>query len=404
MALTEVAVRNAKAADKPQKLADGGGMYLLVTPAGSKVWRMKYRFQKKEKSLSFGQYPSVGLAEARRRRDAAKAELSAGRDPGVTKQELKRSFDRSQGRTFDAVAREWFQHKEGSVVGTYASRIWTRIEGDLLPELGKYAIDSIEPPEVLAAIRKIEERGAIEMGRRVLNYASQIYRFAIGSGYVKRDPTLDIRGALAPKHGKKRRSWLRETDLPEFLKKLAEYDGEPLTRYALELTLHTFVRTSETRFAVWDEFEKLHTAAPTWRIPAERMKMREPHLVPLTAQSVRVLDQIKELGLRSEYLFPAATRSKVISENTMIFAIYRMGYKSRATVHGFRTTASTVLNEAGFNRDWIERQLAHVEEDEVRAAYNAAEYLPQRRKMMDWWSSYLDGQYASDNVLPFKAA
>lgn len=405
MALTDSGVRNAQPKDKPYRLPDSKGLYLQVTPTGGRLWRMKYRYQKKEKLLSIGQYPSVSLAEARRRRDTAKEQLAEGIDPGAVKQESKRSADRTAGRTFEAVAREWFQRKEGSVVGTYASRIWTRVEQDLLPELGKYSIESIEPPEVLTTIRKIEDRGAPEMGRRVLNYASQIYRYAIASGYVKRDPTLDIRGALAPRKGKNRRAWLRETELAGFLDKLAEYDGDALTRYALELTLHTFVRTSETRFAVWDEFEKLHTPAAQWRIPAERMKMREPHIVPLTKQSVRILDQIKELDLRSDYLFPAATRSRVISENTMLYALYRMGYKSRATVHGFRTTASTVLNEAGFNRDWIERQLAHVEENEVRAAYNAAEYLPQRRTMMEWWSGYLEGRHMEDNVIiPFKAA
>jgi len=364
---------------------------------------MKYRFQRKERVLTFGLYPDVTLGEARRRRDAAREQLAEGIDPNAAREESRRQAARAAERSFDSIARAWFANKEDSVVSTYASRIWTRVEADLLPELGEYDISEIEPPEILKAIRKIEERGAVEMGRRVLNYASQIYRFAIASGYAQRDPTLDIRGALKPKGRKKRRAWLREAELGDFLRLLENYQGDDLTRLALQLTMQTFVRTSETRFATWDEFEKLTTAAPVWRLSAERMKMREPHIVPLTKQAVRVLDQIKELGLKSDFLFPSKTTTGVISENTMLYAIYRMGYRSRTTVHGIRTTASTVLNEAGFNRDWIERQLAHVDADEVRAAYNAAEYLTQRRGMMEWWSDYLDGQ-RKGNIVPFKAA
>ncbi len=402
--LTDTAARNAKAKDKPYKLPDANGLHLQVTPTGSKLWRMKYRFLGKEKLLSFGAYPAVSLADARKRRDEAKKALSEGIDPGELKKEVKRRYDLDQRHTFEAVAREWFAKKEGSIVSTYSSRIWTRVEADLLPHLGKLPIESIEPPEVLSTIRKIEDRGAIEMGRRVLNYASQIYRFAISSGYVKRDPTLDIRGALTPNPPVKHRASLKHTEMGEFMAKLAEYDGDEQTRLALTLTVHTFVRTSEVRFAVWDEFEDLEGKSPIWRIPAERMKMREPHIVPLTRQVVDIVGQVREMGLKSNYLFPSATRSKVISENTMIFAMYRMGYRSRATVHGLRSTASTWLNENNFNRDWIERQLAHVEGDSVRAAYNAAEYLPQRRTMMETWSQFLEEKQHSKNVVPFRAA
>lgn len=402
--LTDTAARNAKPKDKPYKLPDGGGLYLQVTASGSKLWRMKYRFLGKEKLLAFGQYPAVSLADARKRRDEAKKALSEGVDPGELKKEVKRRYDMANRHTFENVAREWFEKKDGSVVSTYSTRIWTRVEADLLPHLGKLPIESIEPPEVLATIRKIEDRGAIEMGRRVLNYASQIYRFAIASGYVKRDPTLDIRGALSPVKVVKRRASLKHTEMGDFIRKLAAYDGDEQTRLALTLLVHTFVRTSEVRFAVWDEFEDLEGCSPIWRIPAERMKMRQEHIVPLTTQVVGVVGQVREMGLKSSYLFPSATRSKVISENTMLYAMYRMGYRSRATVHGFRSTASTYLNEMDFNRDWIERQLAHAEADSVRAAYNAAEYLPQRRKMMETWSQFLEEKQHSDNVLPFRAA
>lgn len=404
MALTDLAVRNAKAKDKPYKLADTGGLFILVAVSGNKLWRMKFKRGGKEKSLSFGQYPSVSLSDARRMRDEARLEIVKGVDPSELKKEVKRKYELTGERTFEKVAREWFQKKEGAVVGTYASRIWTRVEADLLPRLGKLGVDTIEPPEVLATIRKIEERDALEMGKRVLNYASQIFRFAIASGYARRDPTLDIRGALTPNKQKKRRASIKHTEMGDFMKNLAGYDGDAQTRLALSLLIHTIVRTSEIRFAVWDEFEKLGSAEPLWRIPAERMKMRQEHLVPLTKQAVVLVDQIKELSGRSDYLFPAPTKSRVLSENTMLFAMYRMGYHGRATVHGFRSTASTLLNETGFNRDWIERQLAHVEESDVRAAYNAAEYLPQRRTMMDWWSQFVDDQEHSSNVVPLRAA
>lgn len=402
--ITDTAARNAKPKDKPYKLPDANGLYLQVTPSGSKLWRMKYRFLGKEKLLAFGQYPAVSLVDARKRRDEAKKALSEGIDPSELKKEVKRRYDLENRHTFENVAREWFEKKEGSVVSTYSARIWTRVEADLLPHLGKLPIESIEPPEVLSTIRKIEERGALEMGKRVLNYASQIYRFAIASGYVKRDPTLDIRGALTPNKVIKRRSALKYTEMGEFMQKLAAYDGDDLTRLSLTLLTHTFVRTSEVRFAVWDEFEDLEGKSPIWRIPAERMKMREQHIVPLTTQVVGVVGQVRDLGLKSDYLFPSATRSKVISENTMLYAMYRMGYRSRATVHGLRSTASTWLNEQNFNRDWIERQLAHVEGNSVRAAYNAAEYLPQRRTMMETWSQFLEEKQHSKNVVPFRAA
>ena len=402
MPITDVAARNAKPTDKAYKLSDAGGLFMLVTPSGGKLWRMKYRFGGKEKSLAFGQYPSTSLAEARKRRDDAKRALAEGVDPSGAKKEAKRRFDLSDQRTFEKVAREWFQKKEGAVVGTYSSRIWTRVETDLIPDLGRLAIESIEPPEVLAAIRKIEDRGALEMSKRVLNYASQIYRFSIASGYVKRDPTLDIRGALTPNGPVKRRSALKHTDMGDFMRNLADYDGDDQTRLALTLLIHTFVRTAEIRFAKWSEFELGHD--PIWRIPAERMKMRLPHIVPLTEQSLNTLEQLRSSDHKSDYLFPAPTKTRVMSENTMLFAMYRMGYRSRATVHGFRSTASTLLNERGFDKDWVERQLAHVERDEVRAAYNAAEYLPQRRKMMTWWSQFLHDQQHRINVVPFVAA
>jgi integrase len=263
------------------------------------------------------------------------------------------------------------------------------LDADLLPKLGDKPIAEIQPIEVLDVIRSIEKRDAVEMARRVLQMASAIFRFGVATSRCARDPMADLRGALKAREPVKRRSALRAAELPEFLCKLEAYDGDEMTKLALKLVLLTFVRTSEVRFAEWSEFENLDGAEPMWRIPSERMKMRRPHLVPLAPQVAQVLRDLRKLNGKSRYLFPAATRSNVISENTMIYALYRMGFHGRATVHGFRSTASTILNQHQFNRDWIEIQLAHSDES-VRAVYNAAEWLPRRREMMNWWADYLD--------------
>ena len=239
-------------------------------------------------------------------------------------------------------------------------------------------------------IRAIEQRGAVELAKRLLQITGQIFRFAIATGRARRDPTQDLRGALRSPGPQKHRAALKAIDLPAFLRALESYEGDELTALGIKLVLHTFVRSAEARFATWSEFEGLEGPMPLWRIPAERMKARAEHLVPLTPQVVELLSQIRSSRRGSHLLFPSPARHGVISENTWIYAIYRLGYHSRVTVHGLRGTASTILNEHGFNRDWIERQLAHTERNGVRAAYNAAEWLADRRSMMRWWSDYLE--------------
>lgn len=293
------------------------------------------------------------------------------------------------GHTFEAVANEWFDLRKEMWVKSYADRLRSRLDADLLPALGSRPIASIEPIEVLDVIRKVEKRDAVEMAKRIMQMASAIFRYAVATSRCPRDPTFDLRGALKPSTEVKSRSALAASELPDFLGRLTAYDGGDVTRLALELVILTFVRTGELRFATWAEFEGLNGDAPLWRIPPERMKMRRSHLVPLAPQTVVVLKKLRTLYPRHDNLFPAPTRSKVISENTMLYALYRMGYHGRATVHGFRKTASTVLNEQGYNRDWIEMQLAHAE-GSVRSIYNAAEWLPGRRQMMRWWADYLD--------------
>lgn len=290
--------------------------------------------------------------------------------------------------TFYAVAQEWFEINSPRWVETYRSRLRSRLESDLLTVLGDRNIVDIQPIEMLETIRKIENRGALESAKRILHMASAVFRYGVATGRCYRDPTVDIRGALRPAAQPKQRRALPANEIPTFMRRLANYDGEKTTVIALRLLILTFVRTGELRFAKWSEFENLEAKEPLWRIPKERMKLRRPHLVPLSPHAVSVLKMLHKITGRSEYLFPAPTRSGVISENTLLYALYRMGYHSRATVHGFRATASTILNEAQFNRDWIEIQLAHCDSS-IRGVYNCAEWLPGRRKMMTWWGNYL---------------
>ena len=390
MSLTAVGVKNAKPAEKPYKLADSGGLYLLVNPRGSKLWRFDYRFAGKRKTLALGGAHEVPLAEARDLRDAARKLLRDGVDPSGARKAAKNVAVIDEASRFEAVAKRWFAARKGRWVEGYSDRIWSRVESDVLPQLGAKAIQTVTTEDVLRVLRAIEGRGAIETARRVGNYVHDIFRMAKAERLIAVNPADDLGAALAARPPAKRRAALGAGDLTEFLQKLSRYEGEAQTRLALQLALLTFVRTSEIRFARWQEFEGLDGDEPLWRIPAERMKMRTEHLVPLTAQILDVLNDIRSLAPNSELLFPAPTITGVMSENTMIYALYRMGYHRRATVHGFRSTASTILNEEGFNRDWIERQLAHAERDEIRAAYNAAEWLPQRRGMMQWWADHLD--------------
>ena len=293
--------------------------------------------------------------------------------------------------TFYDVAEEWFEINSTRWVETYRSRLRSRLNDDLLTELGDRNIAEIQPLDVLATIRKIEQRGAVESAKRILNMASSVFRYGVATSRCHRDPTIDIKGALRPPLPAKARKALPAKEIPKFMNRLLSYDGDKTTGIALRLLVLTFVRTGELRFAKWLEFENLEGKEPLWRIPKERMKLRRPHLVPLAPQAVAVLKSLRKLTGGEEYLFPGPTRLGVISENTLLYALYRMGYHNRATVHGFRATASTVLNEAQFNRDWIEMQLAHCDST-IRGVYNFAEWLPARRQMMIWWANYLDGK------------
>ncbi|AFJ86093.1 TPA: tyrosine-type recombinase/integrase [Burkholderia vietnamiensis] len=385
MPLTDVAVRAAKPREKSYKLADGQGMYLEIMPNGSKYWRLKYRIDGKEKRMALRVYPAVTLLAARKARDEIKDQLRAGLDPSHEKKRVKaqRSLDREN--SFEPIAREWHQQKKGAWSERHADRIMKLLERELFPAIGARPIAEIMAPELLAVIRKIEARDAIELAHKTIQATSQIFRYAIATGRAERDSAPDLRGALKPRFVVHMRR-VSEAELPELMRQISAYDGDFQTRLALQFMALTFVRTSELRFAEWTEIDE----KKEWRIPPEKMKMRTPHIVPLSTQALEVIAKLPELNGHSQFLFPSRSSSKKpMSENTILYALYRMGYHSRMTGHGFRGLASTILNEHSFNRDWIERQLAHSERDGVRAAYNHAEYLPERRKMMQWWSNYL---------------
>ena len=399
MKLTDAACRHAKGKAVPYKLSDGMSMYLLVKPNGSRLWQMSYRFGDKQKTLSFGMYPMVSLADARERRENARAQLSANTDPGqvvkaavqvvraakVKKENIKRN-------TFEALARAWHENSKGAWVEAHSERVMARMVRDVLPAIGAKDITDIEPAEILAVLRKVEARGAIDITKRLRQSIGAVFRFAIAEGKAKANPAAELADALKPKPKVKHFASLKAREIAPFLAALKVFDGQDQTRLAILFTLHTFVRTNEIRFAQWTEFEDLAGKAPIWRIPEDRMKMGREHIVPLTPAVVKILAGLKAIAGESPYVVPAGGKLGVISENTMLFGIYRMGYHSRLTVHGFRGTASTILNEKGFPSDHIERQLAHVESNKIRAAYNSAEWLPARRKMMMFWSDFLDKQ------------
>jgi integrase len=387
MSLTDATVRNAKAKPKAYKLTDGGGLFLWVQPSGGKWWRYKYRFNGKEKLLALGSYPDVSLAEARERHAQARKTLSNGNDPGEIKKETKRLILLKSVTTFEAIAREWCEGRKHKWVTRYGEAMLTRLENHVFPKLGARPIADITAPELLAVLRIVEDSGALDLAQRLLQASGQIFRYAIATGRAERNPAADLRGALKPPV-RKHQAHLKADELPEYLRKLEAYDGSLQTKLALKFLLLTFVRTGELRAAEWKE---VNLEDAVWRIPAERMKMRDPHIVPLSRQAVAVLRELQPITGQWRFVFPNQHKpTGCMSENTMLYGLYRMGYHSKATGHGFRSTASTILNEHGFAPDVIERQLAHAERNQVRAAYNHAQYLPERRKMMQWWADYLD--------------
>jgi integrase len=396
MPLTDIKVKTANPMDKAYKLTDGGGMYLLVKPNGSKYWRLKYRFVGKEKMLSIGVYPDVSLADARQKRDEARKVLAAGGDPGEVKKADKLAQKLSTENTFEAIAREWHKQKADRWSLRYRDEIIDTFEKDIFPYLGRRPIAEIKPMELLETLRRLEKRGALEKMRKVRQRCGEVFRYAIVTGRAEYNPAPDLATALAtPK--KTHFPFLTAEELPYFIRDLAGYTGSVITKTATQIIMQTGVRTQELRFARWEDidFEKR-----LWEIPPEVMKMKRPHIVPLSEQVVELFQLLKPItGMYPLVFIGRNDRTKPISKESVNQVIELLGYKGRLTGHGFRHTMSTILHEQGFNSAWIETQLAHVDKNAIRGTYNHAHYLEGRREMMQWYGDYIDGLASNRDAL-----
>ena len=397
--LTDTALRQAKPKDKHYKLSDSGGLYLLVKPNG-KYWRMDYRYAGKRKTLAIGVYPQVSLINARKKRDEAKEHLANDTDPSLIKAIKKESVLHAAENTFKAIAFEWHAKNTNTWAATTAHSIKRYLEKDIFPWLGNRAIKDITAPDLLAVLRKIESRGAHEKAQRCREYAGRVFRYAIATGRAERDPSGDLRGALTPVKVKHHASITEPKAIGALLRSIQGFSGSYITKCALQLAPLVFVRPGELRHSEWQEidFDKHE-----WRIPAHKMKMNEPHIIPLSPQAIEVLQSIQPLTGQGKYVFPGIrSAARPMSENIINAALRRMGYeKDEMTGHGFRSMASTLLHEHGWPHEAIERQLAHAERNKVVAAYNYAEHLPKRKEMMNWWSDYLDSLAAGAKVVIF---
>lgn len=386
MKLNARQVDTAKPREKAYQLADGAGLYLEVVPSGSRYWRMKYRFNGKEKRLAFGVYPAVSLAQARALRDDAKKKLAEGIDPSFAKKEEKLVRDVQLNNTFQAVALEWHGTKVSRWSEGYASDIIEAFNKDIFPYIGQQPVNEIKPLILLNVMRRMESRGATEKTKKVRQRCSEVFRYAIVTGRAEYNPAADLTSAMSG-HESKHYPFLTVEELPDFFKALAGYTGSPLVVLAARLLILTGVRTGELRGAFWSEFD-LEKAV--WEIPAERMKMKRPHLVPLSTQALEIIQQLKVMSGQYPLVFPGRNDPrKTMSEASINQVFKRIGYTGKVTGHGFRHTMSTILHEEGFNTAWIETQLAHVDKNAIRGTYNHALYLEGRREMMQWYSDYL---------------
>ena len=397
-ALTDIRIKAAKPKEKPYKLYDAAGLYLIVSPSGGRWWRFNYAQDGKQKTLSLGTYPLVGLKQAREKRDELRRRVANGEDPGVARKAAKREG----ADTLQALALEWHAKHKHAWTPVHTNRVIGDLRKDIFPWLGDRPMAEITPPELLATVRRIESRGALETARRVLSDCGRIFRYGVATGRAERDVAADLRGALPPTKSVRYAAITEPKAIGALLRAVDGYEGQLATRCALQLAALTFVRPGELRAAEWAEFD---LEAAEWRIPAHRMKMRQVHIVPLSRQATAILRELHPLTGAGRYVFPSLrTPNRPMSENTLNSSLRRLGYsKLEMTAHGFRSMASTVLNEAGWHRDAIERQLAHAPRDKIRATYNYAEYLPERRKLMQWWADYLNGLRAGGVVVPFKS-
>ncbi|GJE60284.1 tyrosine-type recombinase/integrase [Methylobacterium trifolii] len=398
--LTDIKIRQAKPALKPYKLADGLGLFLLVNPNGARYWRLKYRFGGKERLYAVGVYPEIGLGEARSKVAEARRLIREGIDP-VADRKRQRIDVAAAAETFQTIAEEWIASRSGEWSPSYRDAVQSALAANVYPPLSGYPIRSITVPIMREALLLMERRGALASLRKVRMWTSGVFRYAIATGRAEHDPAAPLRGTFKAHKPKKFAAVTKAVEFAELISRLRAYNGSLITRTALLFLAYTFVRTGELREAQWSEFD---FNGATWRIPAERMKMKEEHIVPLAKQSVKLLTDLRKLTGHSPYVFPNDRRSeKPMSENTILFSLYRLGYHGRATGHGFRASASTLLNEMGFDPDVVERQLAHRERNRVRAAYHRAEYIEYRREMMQSWTDYIDRYQEPSNKFDISA-
>lgn len=402
MALTDAEIRKAKSGPKPYKIADGGGLFVLVNPNGSKWWRLKYRTGGKEKLLSLGTYPDTGLKEARDKRDTSRKLLAAGVDPGEQRKAAKAASEERAANSLEVIAREWHAKQSATWVELHASRIMLRLENDVFPWLGSRPIAEVTAKELLATVNRIVDRGAVESAHRVLQNCGQVLRYAIATGRAERNPAADLRGALPPVKQTHLAAIVEPDAIGGLLRAMDAYNGSLVTKCALRLAPLVFVRPGELRHAEWKEFD---LDGAQWNIPAEKMKMREPHLVPLAPQAVEILRELQALTGRGRYVFPSArSPQRPMSNNAVLSALRRMGYATNEmSGHGFRAMARTVLDEVlHFRPDYIEHQLAHAVKDPNGRAYNRTAHLAERCKMMAAWADYLDTLKEGGNVVPMQ--
>ena len=432
MPLSDIEIRNAKPGLKPSadskgkrillpvtgpyKLTDGEGLYLLIQPDGGKWWRFDYRFEGKRKTLSMGTYPDVPLAGhylvegktktwvdgARDKRSNTRKLLAAGVDPGAQRKAEKQAKAEAGANTFEVLAREWMATRGKEWTASYAGKTESALERHAFPAIGSKVIGDITAPDLLALLRAIEKRGTVDMAHRVQQHCGAVFRYAVATGRAVYDPVPSLKGALSTVKQVHYAAITDPTEFGQLLRDIDAYRGEAATKFAMQLLALTFQRTQEVRFAEWSQFD---LDGSLWRLPPEVMKMKQAHIVPLSRQAVALLRQLQPLTGGGRLVFPSSiSRERPISENTVVYALARMGYKGRMTGHGFRSVASTLLNEQGYRDDVIERQLAHAEKNAVRAAYNRAEYLPERKAMMQEWADYLDKLKAGAAVIPINRA
>lgn len=392
--LTAVEVRQAKPKEKPYKLTDSHGLYLHIMPNGTKAWRYRYRFAGKESVYTLGTYPEISLEKARSARGNARDMLKEGKNPTLERKQekqarLKAAEIATEGHinSFELVTLEWIEQQGKRWSKAHTQAVLSTLRADAFPVLGEIPVDSIKPPQVLQIVRAIEKRGSLEIASKVLQRMTAVFRYAVQTGKATHNPASEMRGVLKTRKVQHMAA-LETSDLPIFLQKLSNGDLHVTTKLALQFVILTAARSGEVRGSTWDEIDLDNKL---WRVPAQRMKMDTPHTVPLSAQALEILERVGMLYGKDGLVFPGIRDSeKQLSENTLLYALYRLGYHSRATVHGFRATFSTIANESGFDGDVIEKALAHEERNRVRAAYHRSEYLEQRRELMQWWADYLD--------------